>query len=279
MRKKCVLSSKEAALLSVQNLGGKANHLSFLTANQYPVPQWHVLPTWVYDGFLSDSSLQSLLKKRLESLIECQNATTSVKENQLIKEASLDIQALIMKTPWPTALHNLCQKEISQLILSSNNCGFAVRSSVVGEDGGKFSFAGQMDSFLFQQKPDEILDSIKKCYASAFSERALQYRLKNKLSSDTIKTAVIIQKMVVGQISGVMFTANPVSGSRKEVLISAGWGLCDGVVTGQTDCDEYTVETAPAESYETCKIKKQVTSKNKNVGSCSKRFRSPRCTT
>ncbi|HEX4923411.1 MAG TPA: PEP/pyruvate-binding domain-containing protein [Bdellovibrionales bacterium] len=119
---------------------------------------------------------------------------------------------------------------------------FAVRSSVEGEDGADNSFAGIMESFLNQSTLEEILECAGQVAESAQSERAKLYRLHRGLPVESISASVVIQRMVFADRSGVMFTANPVTGDRRQTLISAAYGSCEGVVDGHSDCDEYIVQ-------------------------------------
>ncbi|MEE2750411.1 MAG: PEP/pyruvate-binding domain-containing protein, partial [Myxococcota bacterium] len=116
---------------------------------------------------------------------------------------------------------------------------FAVRSSMVGEDSAEHSFAGQLESFLFQRNTEEVCKSIQGCWASGFGDRALAYHLRANLPLDGIRVAVVVQRMIDGEVSGVLFTANPVNGRRDEALLTAAWGQGEGVVSGLCNTDEF----------------------------------------
>lgn len=115
---------------------------------------------------------------------------------------------------------------------------YAVRSSMVGEDSAKFSFAGQCDTFLFQPDAAAVLSSLRACWASAFTDRALAYRRRAGATLDAAM-CVVVQRMVDGRVSGVLFTAHPVTGRRDHALLTAAWGLGEGIVSGACDTDEY----------------------------------------
>ncbi len=121
---------------------------------------------------------------------------------------------------------------------------FAVRSSVVGEDSETQSFAGMFDSFLFLNSPDEVLAAVATCWASAFNERALAYQ---GATDRTPAVGVVVQECVDGDVSGVMFTSNVVAGRPDEVLISAAWGIGEGIVGGLCNTDDYVVSHSGAE--------------------------------
>ena len=115
---------------------------------------------------------------------------------------------------------------------------FAVRSSAVGEDGDTHSFAGAFDTYLYLDA-DAVVDAVRRCWASAFNDRAVAYRRNTAAGTAPPAVAVIVQEMAEGDISGVLFTRNPLSGRDDEILVSAGWGLGEGIVSGQVDTDQY----------------------------------------
>ena len=117
---------------------------------------------------------------------------------------------------------------------------YAVRSSAIGEDGSEKSFAGQMDSYLYV-KPQEIKARIQDVIDSANSERIKFYREQNNISDD-IKVCVIIQEMINSDVSGVVFSSNPITGKRNEIVISSVFGLGEGLVSGELNADTYTIE-------------------------------------
>jgi len=118
---------------------------------------------------------------------------------------------------------------------------YAVRSSAVGEDGSGNSFAGQMESYLYV-KPEDIKLRIQDVICSANSDRIKFYREQNGISNDDIKVGIIVQEMVNSEVSGVVFSSNPITGKRSEILISSVFGLGEGLVSGELNADTYTIE-------------------------------------
>ncbi|ETR71297.1 MAG: pyruvate, water dikinase [Candidatus Magnetoglobus multicellularis str. Araruama] len=116
-----------------------------------------------------------------------------------------------------------------------------MRSSAVDEDSIQFSFAGQLESFLYVTH-DKLFQSIKQCFASAFSERVMQYRHTNNISFIGVRPAVIVQQMIFGEISGVMFTGNPLNNDIDQTLINATYGIGEGIVSGELDSDTWIVD-------------------------------------
>ena len=118
----------------------------------------------------------------------------------------------------------------------------AVRSSMVGEDSASASFAGQLESFLYRRGLDSVCEAVLRCWASALGERVLVYRLRLEGQLTVPRVGVVVQEMVTGEVSGVIFTAHPVTGRRDHALVTAAWGLGEGVVSGICNADDYVVE-------------------------------------
>ncbi|MCP4871082.1 MAG: phosphoenolpyruvate synthase [Proteobacteria bacterium] len=117
----------------------------------------------------------------------------------------------------------------------------AVRSSMVGEDSASASFAGQLESFLYRRGLDSVCEAVLHCWASALGERVLVYRLRLEGQLTVPRVGVVVQEMVTGEVSGVIFTAHPVTGRRDHTLVTAAWGLGEGVVSGVCNADDYVV--------------------------------------
>ncbi len=117
----------------------------------------------------------------------------------------------------------------------------AVRSSAVEEDGAGASFAGQHETYLNIVCADAIVQAVARCWESAQSERALEYRRQHGLSVECVRLAVLVQQLVASDVSAVVFSANPVTGDRGEVIINASWGLGESLVGGTVTPDTFTV--------------------------------------
>ena len=120
----------------------------------------------------------------------------------------------------------------------------AVRSSAVGEDASGESFAGIHESFLYVRGREPVHDAIRRVWASAWSDRALAYRKSRGLAVDDVRMAVIVQRMVDAQVSGVAFTAEPTTGDVHRIVVSSLYGLGEGLVSGGLDADLYSVDKA-----------------------------------
>ncbi|QJT83051.1 phosphoenolpyruvate synthase [Kosakonia sp. MUSA4] len=222
-----IYSSAAAARLNENLLGGKASNLLWLTANDYPVPAWWIVPANVVAALLcSDETL----KQRLAHLSALPVDTPLAQIEMLAAPLRTRIEQLVLPD------------ELAEVLASLDAEPFwAVRSSCSDEDSGSASFAGQMDSFLFQRGQQQLGHALRRVIASAWSSRAIAYRLQKRMPLSGIRCAVIVQQMVAGEVSGVLFTAHPVSGSRRTMLISAAWGTGEGVVSGQCETDEFSV--------------------------------------
>lgn len=222
-----LVSGQDAASLGVRELGGKGLNLTRLAESGFAVPSFWIVPAGVFDEVLSQSKTQAL---GLVSRIDWLNTQES-------DWGARQLRALLLD-PNNAAL---LRHGIGEELLSLMNPGalYAVRSSVVGEDSATDSHAGQMDTLL-NVPASGVLAAILKVWASAFSGRALAYRQKKRLSLGEVHSAVIVQAMIQSAVSGVLFTADPQSGKRV-CVISAGYGLGEGVVADRVETDTYRV--------------------------------------
>ncbi|MBI3659655.1 phosphoenolpyruvate synthase [Candidatus Acetothermia bacterium] len=211
-------------------LGGKAKNLFILSRLRLNVPLYFVISTELFREVFSSLSVK----------IHVNFTELDFKNAQAVAQASAQVRTLV-ETVELSALHKSEVIEAYQRCFSSQDF-VAVRSSAVGEDAHAQSFAGQFDSFLFVRGEENLLSAIKKCWASAFSERALVYRHLNGFDLSALEVAVIVQKMIDGNVSGVTFTADPISGDERTLLINATYGLGEGIVSGKLDTDSYSVK-------------------------------------
>jgi phosphoenolpyruvate synthase/pyruvate phosphate dikinase len=149
----------------------------------------------------------------------------------------------VMDEAHPHDLHNEIIAAISDLMACHSLPDFiaAVRSSAVDEDGATASFAGQHETYLNIVGADAIIEAITRCWESAHSERALEYRRQQGLSVERPQIAVFVQQLVASDVSAVVFSANPVTGSHDEIMINASWGLGESIVGGTVTPDTFIV--------------------------------------
>ena len=211
-------------------VGGKAGNMALLSSGPARVPHWIVVTTESFRRHIDQAGVD------LNQL-----ATFSDKDGTLEKELNR-VRDQIIQSPLPSEVESAVTEAFGRAFPSPDpKTTWAVRSSMVGEDAAAASFAGQLDSFLFQRTLDNIRNSIRECFASALSYRAVVYRLRAQLPIEETRAATIIQEMVEGEVSGVLFTANPTTGDRTQAVVSACYGVGEGVVSGECATDEYVV--------------------------------------
>ena len=133
--------------------------------------------------------------------------------------------------------------ELSRYV-GSEAASVAVRSSAVDEDGAVASFAGQHESYLNVVGAEAVIAAVERCWASAVSERALAYRRQHGLGVEGVRLAVLVQLLVAADVSAVAFSADPLTGSRDEIVVNANWGLGESIVGGTVTPDTYVVNKA-----------------------------------
>lgn len=202
--------------LDREHHGAKAVHLESLKRKGFAVPAWGVVDVDVFRRFAAARRIARAIGDALGEVAADNAGAVADRIRRLITAAELTMDAR-------RAVARACQEAGGDL--------FAVRSSSPDEDGADLSFAGQFDSFLNVRGFDEACERVRDCWASAFSERALRYRMRHGLPTTSVGLAVLVQTMVHADKSGVLFTADPVTGSRDEIVISAVRGLCDGLMS------------------------------------------------
>lgn len=219
---------------SLPHAGGKGANLGELINAGLPVPPGFVVATNAYRAYLEESGLWERIAERLVNL----NGQDII----AITEASNDISAWIEKAPMPAKVIGEVKSAFEKLSKETRlytKLQVAVRSSATAEDLPSASFAGQHDTFLGVTGQESVLQHVKKCWISLWTPEAISYRISMNFKHLEVELAVVVQAMIVSEAAGVMFTANPVSGNRDEILISAGYGLGETVVGGLINPDNF----------------------------------------
>jgi pyruvate,water dikinase len=159
-------------------------------------------------------------------------------DREAIRALSAGIRRTLERVAIPDDLATAITRELARL---GEHAAFAVRSSATAEDSPTASFAGQHDTYLNVLGRAPILRHVSRCWASLFTERAVTYRLRNGIDHRKVQMAVVVQRMVVPQASGILFTADPVSGNRKVASVEASFGLGEALVSGLVNADVYKV--------------------------------------
>lgn len=218
----------------VEKVGGKAASLGELRSASLPVPDAFVVTAETFRKYITNTGIDKKIFKILDE--------TDVNNSNKLNEASEKIKKLILKTDMPQSLKEEIKESYKKISEKNNGNAFvAVRSSATAEDLPDASFAGQQETFLNIKDEQNVIKAIKKCWSSLYTGRAIFYREKQDFAHSDVNIAVIIQKMVDAEKAGVIFTSHPTTG-KDEVIIEAGWGLGEGVVSGQVSPDHYIID-------------------------------------
>ena len=209
--------------------GGKGANLGELSQAGFDVPPGFVITTTAYDLLLQNNGFQDRLHNMLASL-QLDNPAS-------VTEISKQICDLFQHISIPKPITDEILTAYHQL----DGGAVAVRSSATAEDLAEAAFAGQQETFLNIIGEQELIEAVRACWTSLWSERAILYRAHQNVDQNTVKLAVVVQRMVPADVAGVMFTANPVSGARDELIIDANPGLGEAVVGGLVTPDHFVV--------------------------------------
>ena len=215
--------------------GGKGANLGELTQAGIPVPPGFVVTAETYEKFMEDSGINGQVMDILDKI--------DINDTKALQAASEEIKSLIVATPIPEDMTTLIVEAYNQLCqrVGEDDTDVAIRSSATAEDLPEASFAGQQDTFLHVSGNDEVMEYIRKCWASLFEARAIFYREENNFEHSKVFIAVVVQKMANADKAGVMFTVNPSTG-EEIALIEGSWGLGESVVSGDVTPDNYQVD-------------------------------------
>src|SRR5438876_8683887 len=220
--------------------GGKAANLGELIHAGFAVPAGFGVTTAAYAHVSSRAGLDTYL-----SALE---ATESSESARLIELATA-IRTALCQTPLPPEVIEAVTFAY-QALSPGEPIPVSVRSSATAEDLPEASFAGQQETFLNVIGIEAVLTSVQHCFASLWTDRATQYRASLGIAPRSVRLAVVVQRMVEAEVAGVLFTANPLTGKRREIVIDANPGLGEAVVSGATNPDHFVVQTMTGEIVE-----------------------------
>tara|TARA_Y100000768_G_scaffold185967_1_gene139325 strand:+ start:1694 stop:4048 length:2355 start_codon:yes stop_codon:yes gene_type:complete len=251
---------KEISMKDFDAVGGKNSSLgemlSNLTELGINVPGGFAITSSAFDEFMSSSKIDKVISKELANL--------NVENLRDLRRTGRKLRGLILKTPLPQNL--ISQIEQAWLVVSKSGKSFAVRSSATAEDLPDASFAGQQETFLNIDGFDNLLNAVRKVYASLFTDRAISYR-KLRNFKGSLSISVGVQEMVRSDIgsSGVAFTLDTESGYRGSIFITSSYGLGEGIVQGTVNPDEFYVYKKALEKNDFPIIKKSLGEKAKKM--------------
>jgi pyruvate,water dikinase len=208
--------------------GGKGASLGEMTRAGIPIPPGFVVLSGAFDRFVGTSGVREEIAARLGEV--------NPDDMSSIERASGVLRDIIHDTPMPDDL----QAEILSAYKKLGANFVAVRSSATAEDSEIASWAGELETYLNTTK-EYLLDHMKKCWSSLFTPRAIFYRHEKKLIDTHVSVAVVVQKMIQSEVSGVAFTVHPVTEDPDQMIIEAGYGLGEAIVSGQITPDAYIV--------------------------------------
>lgn len=241
-----ILWFKEVDRHDIKYVGGKGANLGDMYQAKIPVPNGFVVTAKTYFDFLKSSSLKQKILTELSGL--------DTNDSKRLQEASKNIKTAILTGQMPPELAEQI-KDAYHHLSGEHDRLVAVRSSATAEDLPDASFAGQQETYLNIQGFEDVVKHVQKCWASLFESRAIFYRTDMGFDHMKVGIAVPVQLMVQSEISGIMFTVNPITNNKHEVSIEAAYGLGQPVVSGELTPDQYLI------SKETLRIKSKYISK------------------
>ncbi|MFC6992280.1 PEP/pyruvate-binding domain-containing protein [Haladaptatus sp. GCM10025707] len=221
----------------LESVGGKGASLGELTNAGLPVPPGFVVTAGTYRTFIEETGID-------EELFEAVDVDAD--DSKALAAAAERASELILETELPEELREEILKAYRNL--GDGEAFVAVRSSATAEDLPDASFAGQQETFL-NIREDELLEKVRECWASLFTQRAIYYRQQQGFEHHKVNIAVVVQQMVDSKKSGVLFTSHPSTGEPR-VIIEAAWGLGEAVVSGSVSPDNYVVDRKSGEVEE-----------------------------
>jgi pyruvate,water dikinase len=222
------LDSPQATL---ERVGGKGASLARMVAAGLPVPPGFHITTGAYRRFVDENDLGDRILSAA--------AQAQVNDPATLDRASEQIQSLFAQGTIPGDLAGTIRRRYGEL---DAGAPVAVRSSATAEDLPGMSFAGQLETYLNVRGSDEVIRAVKRCWASLWTGRAIAYRQRQGIRPEDVSMAVVVQQLVAAEVAGVVFSANPVTGARGELMINAAWGLGEAIVSGRVTPDTIVID-------------------------------------
>jgi len=224
----------------VAEAGGKGANLGEMVNANFPVPHGFIITSKAFFDFLDETGIKKEVISKIDAI--------DVDNTEQLKGVTSGIRKLVRETPMSEELKNEILIAYSRLgesrlawLTSSEQQYVAVRSSATAEDLPEASFAGQQETFLNVVGKSALIEAVKKCWASLFTARAVYYRKKQLFKTEGVGIAVVIEKMVNSEASGVMFTADP-TGDTSRIIIESVYGLGEAIVSGSVTPDTYILD-------------------------------------
>jgi len=239
-----ILDFRELNKSSLPLVGGKNASLGEMINADIRVPPGFAVTTNSYAVFME----QAGINERIFSLL----ANLNPDDIDALNQAAAKVQKMIKTAEIPGDVQQTIGDGYAHLCedCKVDDLPVAVRSSATAEDLPTASFAGQQDTYLWMKGTDRVIESVRKCWASLYTPRAISYRVKNDFPHEKVLISVGVQKMVNSRAAGVMFTLNPTDGDISKVVIEGSWGLGETVVSGSVNPDKFVVDKVMGEINE-----------------------------
>lgn len=218
--------------------GGKAANLGELMRAGLPVPPGFCVTTDAYALAAGDAGLEEVL----DAL-----AATPAAEAGRLEALAREAREMLLAAPVSDGVRTAVLAAYRDL---GGEVPVAARSSATAEDLPTASFAGQQETFLNVEGGEALIEAVRGCWASLWTDRAVSYRARAGIDPRAVKLAVVVQRMVAAEAAGVLFTANPLTGRRRQAVIDASPGLGEAIVSGAVNPDHFVVDTATGEILE-----------------------------
>ncbi|HLD92186.1 MAG TPA: PEP/pyruvate-binding domain-containing protein, partial [Patescibacteria group bacterium] len=229
-----VVAFKDIDKNDLSLVGGKSANLGEMTKAGFPVPDGFAITVPAYDLFLKENEIAPKIYEILGS--------TDVNDPAQLENASKKIQRIVNSSKFPESVFKEVNKFYKKLSGRFSSALVAVRSSATAEDRPGTSFAGQQATLLNIKGEANLQVAIRECWASLFTPRSIYYRVQNKIKHEVVGISVIVQKMIQSEVSGIMFSIDPVTNLKDRIVIDAVWGLGEMIVQGSYIPDHYVVQ-------------------------------------
>ncbi len=220
------------ASATLARVGGKGASLARLATAGLPVPPGFHITTAAYRLFVARYGLQEQILVAVSMASPDRPATCDT--------AAQTIATLFAQHPMPDEVAQTVRQ--AYIGLGEGDLPVAVRSSATAEDLPNLSFAGQQETYLNMRGAAQVLDAVKRCWASLWTARAISYRIRNHIAPEEVSLAVVVQQLVPADAAGIMFTANPMTDRHDQIMINAAWGLGEAIVGGLVTPDTTVVD-------------------------------------
>ncbi len=227
-------------------VGGKNANLGEMTKAKIPVPPGFAITAQAYKHFITETNIAQQIYKTIKESV------TDTGDPKQYQDASKQIRKLIEASQMPERIRQAIKEAYQKLSEKTKikNLPVAVRSSATAEDLPDASFAGQQETYLNVKGADELLEKTVKCWSSLFTPRAIFYRTTKGFKHEQVLISVGVQQMVNARSAGVLFTIDPVTGNRNQIVIEGTWGLGEAVVSGAETPDHFVVNKETLEIVE-----------------------------